>query len=266
MMPLATQSIGAGPNIALIHGWGITSVALMPAANLLAERARVTLCDLPGYGANAHRHGDAESFDKITDLLDQSLPKDSFILGWSLGGLIALNLALKRGASCPGVITVCSSPRFTEEISELDHNEQIWNGVEPRLLRAFSWHLKPSNKDAVCDRFLSIQAMGSPSIRHDIRQLRLALQAGTKPSYEALKLGLKILAETDLREECMNMAAPSLHIFGKSDRLIPRETVSFWNKVPLAQTVVFEESSHNPFLSEKEKFVCSVMDFMASHA
>lgn len=238
----------------------------MPAATLLAKSARVTLCDLPGYGANAHRHGDAESFDKIIDLLDKSLPRDAFILGWSLGGLIALSLAHKRKNSCPGVITVCASPRFTEEISELDHNEQIWNGVEPRVLRAFSWHLKPSNKDAVCDRFLSIQAMGSPSIRHDIRQLRLALGAGAKPSYEALKLGLKILGEVDLREQCAHMGMPSLHLFGKSDRLIPRETIMYWKMVPNAETVVFEGSSHNPFLSEKEKFVSTVMEFVTAHS
>lgn len=252
-------------NLILIHGWGINSVVFNNIATQLMDTANVCCLDLPGYGKNHSLDYSYDDYPEFMEKLHQSLPKHCFVLGWSLGGLIALDYACRYQNDVSGLITVCSSPRFTELLDEDDEQHQIWNGVNERTLKAFTRLLKPVNKDQVCDHFLALQAMGSPSIRQDIKSLRKALKDQVKPTYESLIMGLKLLSFLDLRDSCIKLEIPMLHCFGKYDRLVPTEDlVKYWYDNPQAKTKVFTKTSHNPFLSESSDFIETVKSFINS--
>ena len=190
------------------------------------------------------------------------IPKGASVLGWSLGGQIAMAYALKYRNEVASYLTVCSSPRFCEELDEMDQHDQIWPGVEMRILKAFTRLVRPKNKDEVCDHFLAMQALGSPSIRHDIRSLRKALAARPKPSYEALRFGLELLGALDLRQACRELELPSMHIFGDSDRIVSSDVALYWQRIPSAEVEIFAKTAHNPFLSNPEKFSSVLKNFV----
>lgn len=250
-------------DLVLIHGWGIHSIVFNAVAEKLSSVANIYLLDLPGYGFNHEASYTFNEYSQLLEDLHKVIPQNCILLGWSLGGLIALDYAIHYSQDLKGLITVCSSPRFTELLDDDNEHEQIWSGVTPRTLKAFTRLLKPNNKDQVCDQFLALQAMGSPSIRHDIRALRKALANEVKPTYEALIMGLHILDKVDVREEAIKLNTPMLHCFGKFDRLVSsEELIKYWQNNSNSIIKLFEKTSHNPFLSEFELFCTTMINFI----
>ena len=77
----------AKPTVVLIHGWGLNHAIWQPVADVLATDYQVLVLDLPGYGLATH-YPEPYSLEAITDQLAAQVPAQSFVLGWSLGGLV----------------------------------------------------------------------------------------------------------------------------------------------------------------------------------
>src|SRR5262245_60673011 len=97
------MATGAGPPVVLIHGLGLDHrmwERQVPAP--AAAGHRVITCDLPGHGAGGRptRRGTAYSTaDLATSLigaLEDSVVGPATLVGFSLGGGIALQVALDR--------------------------------------------------------------------------------------------------------------------------------------------------------------------------
>lgn len=256
---LSVKIFGSGKiNLVFIHGWGLNTTVFESISEKLANIFTISFIDLPGYGYNVEQLAQC-SFEELLEQLNEVITPNSVLLGWSLGGLIAMKYSLKYPKKLRGLITVCSSPCFTQQ----EVNSKIeWEGMPKRTLKAFNRILKPTNKDQICDKFLAIQAIGSPSIRKDIRALKQVILKQPRPTYESLMFGLKLLEEVDLRDELNNLEIPSLHCFGNFDRLVPNSVTNYWKKIKNANVELFEKSAHNPFLSEQEEFIKKIKDFI----
>ena len=53
-MKLGVETLGEGPDLLLIHGWGLNAGVWQPLISRLAEGCRLTLVDLPGHGASGY--------------------------------------------------------------------------------------------------------------------------------------------------------------------------------------------------------------------
>ncbi|HEX7625318.1 MAG TPA: alpha/beta fold hydrolase, partial [Anaeromyxobacteraceae bacterium] len=106
---------GSGRPIVLVHGWAMSSAAFAPVLEPLAASARVITLDLRGHGTSAagggqdlatHAHDLARAFDAL-DL------REAVVVGWSMGGQVALEAwpALTRRVA--GLVLVGVTPRFT---------------------------------------------------------------------------------------------------------------------------------------------------------
>ena len=73
--------IGQGPDLALIHGWGLDSAVWQPLLAALAQRFRVHLVDLPGYGAAPD---DSADFTNTAQAVIDALPHPVTLCGWSV--------------------------------------------------------------------------------------------------------------------------------------------------------------------------------------
>ena len=95
---LSIESAGAGPPIVLLHGWALHAGAWGPLVPRLAQRHRVHAVDLPGHGHSAPLS--PFTLDAIVGLLDAAFPDAPplTVLGWSLGGQVALRWARLRPA------------------------------------------------------------------------------------------------------------------------------------------------------------------------
>jgi pimeloyl-ACP methyl ester carboxylesterase len=97
---LSTVEAGSGPPVLAIHGLGGTKGSFLPTVVALSDRYRVIALDLPGFGDSDKPIGaayDPRFFAAAcADLLDALRLERVHLIGNSLGGRIALELALRR--------------------------------------------------------------------------------------------------------------------------------------------------------------------------
>ena len=247
------QSFGQGPDLVLLHGWGMNGAVWQQTVESLQPYFRVHVVDLPGYGYSAESH--AEDLAKIADLVLQDAPEKAVWLGWSLGGLVATHIALNAPQRVSKLITVASSPKFVAE--------RPWRGIQPNVLTAFTDQLL-EDFSVTIERFMALQAMGSPSARKDVKQLKQAVLSRPQPNPDSLLVGLNILADVDLRDALTSLSMPMLRLYGRLDGLVPIKVASdLSEQLPSTQQFVFNQSSHAPFMTEHEAFCLQVREFAA---
>jgi putative pimeloyl-BioC--CoA transferase BioH len=244
-----------GANLVLLHGWGMNSRVFADVAWRLERSFCIHLLDLPGFGRQVAAGEMVHDAEGWLNHLEAQLPAECHLLGWSLGGQLATLLALRNPQRIRSLITVASSPCFVAE--------EEWPGMQPGVLANFA-QLLVKDPAKTIDRFLAIQAMGSPSAREDIRHLRNEVLSAPLPHPAALTLGLSLLETLDLRTELVQLTMPVLHLFGRLDGLVP---VAVAEKIrtlqPEAKVEIFASSSHAPFITEPERFVAEVSRFVA---
>jgi 2-succinyl-6-hydroxy-2,4-cyclohexadiene-1-carboxylate synthase len=133
---------GAGPTLALIHGFTQTSAAWGPFADRLAEEHRLLLVDAPGHGRSAHDDCDlveaGRLLAEVTDGAD--------LLGYSMGGRIALHTAVDHPASVGRLVLIGA----TAGIDEADERAE-----RQRADHALADGLERDGLEAFVDRWLS---------------------------------------------------------------------------------------------------------------
>lgn len=240
--------------IYLIHGWGLCSKVFYSIIDKIANDYHVVLVDLPGYGLN--NKIPANRCNGIMQYLEETIEPNSAIFGWSLGGILALKYCIMHSSEVKCLITCSSSPKFTSD------SISRWPGTDTKLLQKFSSLLTPTNCQSVIDKFLSLQAMGSETMRQDIKILKEYLKQVEAPSYYELQAGLKTLMDEDLRGYTSRIECPSLHLYGKHDRLTPYSSAQCWPHKDNTNIFCFNQSSHAPFISEPTKFNEILLDFL----
>lgn len=246
------QTEGEGSDLVLIHGWGMNGAVWQPVVEKLSSQYRVHTVDLSGYGYSAEL-GSADFDEMVAQVLAQA-PEKSAWLGWSLGGLIATQAALTAPDRVSQLITVASSPRFAAE--------KGWRGIKPAVLTQFTEQLKEDFTLTV-ERFMALQAMGSPNAKQDIKQVKRAVLSRPAPNPSALATGLTILADIDLRESLSQLTMPVCRMYGRLDGLVPIKVAHDMDAfIPHSTKVVFEQASHAPFISHSDEFITELHRFL----
>ncbi|NIR28520.1 MAG: alpha/beta fold hydrolase [Gammaproteobacteria bacterium] len=105
-MKLYQQVHGCGPDVLLLHGWGLNSDVWSP---LLSTPGgfRLRTLDLPGYGRSSESEC-LHTLDALSTAVAAGIPGPAVWVGWSLGGLLALHAACRWPDCAP---RTCASRR-----------------------------------------------------------------------------------------------------------------------------------------------------------
>lgn len=193
------------PTLMLLPGWGMAPSSLTALAKALRTQLPDWTIDCAALPVTSD-----DALEVWLDDLDARLPGNAWLAGWSLGGMLAVALAVRRGTRCPGVMTLGSNASF---ITRPD-----WGcALPPATLAAFQsrWQDAPEKTRS---RFIGLIARGSAPLAPMIRQL----EAHAAPmSVEQALAGLALLAHIDLRDMLASSPCPGLHLFAESDALVP---------------------------------------------
>lgn len=252
-MSLHIETTGSGPDVALIHGWGMHGGVWVDVRDRLAQAYRVHVVDLPGMGYSTP----VSPYDltQLAQALAAALPQNTAVFGWSLGGQVALRLALDHPQQVSRLVLIGATPRFV--------NDADWQcGVAAEVFRQFAAQVA-DDYHGTMTRFLGLQAFGGESSRTLLRDLRERFFARPVPDGAVLQAALRILLETDLRAELPQLRQPLLLIHGNRDTLAPAGA-SRWmaSQVSGAQLHVIEGASHAPFLSHPATFMAAILPFL----
>ena len=240
--------------LVLLHGWGMNAAAWGGLPASLTTGRRVGRIELPGHGAGPFelRHNSRAAW---ADACLESAPEQGVWIGWSLGGVIALEAALKAPERIRALVLLTATPRFVRAPD--------WPAaMDAEVLAQFHDGLV-TDPAGTLERFLVLQIMGSEAARSTLRTLRRELAQCQAPLPAALALGLDLLRDTDLRGRIGALACPTLWLFGRRDTLVPAAaSEGIARLLPQAHRRVIAGAAHAPFLSHPEETGGTIAGFL----
>jgi pimeloyl-ACP methyl ester carboxylesterase len=139
--PLTVQQKGSGFPILCLHGHPGSADCMRVFTDVLSEQFWTIAPDLRGYGKSQTRSPFTMQ-DHLTDLealLDELGIKECMILGWSLGGILAMELALRNSARFSGLILAGTAAHPISNLPQPSMQELLFT----LLAGGLNW-LKPS--------------------------------------------------------------------------------------------------------------------------
>jgi pimeloyl-[acyl-carrier protein] methyl ester esterase len=233
-----------------MHGgtWG-------PWLDDLAGEARLHIVDLPGHGRSPWVT-DASDLAGLAETVVPLIPRGATVLGWSLGGMVALELARRNPRHLRALVLVATTPKFLCG-PDWEH------GLEPAVLDEFTRGLE-ADWLRTAQGFLALQARGDEYPAATLRAMRSHLTSRGEPDRRALAAGLDVLRSVDLRTELSQLELPAVVIAGANDCLTPVGAGrALAAGLPRARLRIIERSGHAPFLSHPDQVLAEVRGLLS---
>ena len=250
-MNLYVKVTGDGPDLVLLHGWAMHGGVFDALINDLSQTYRVHCLDLPGHG-RSNADLSSASLENLATAVESYVPTNAIVLGWSLGGLLALKLAQRL--LLRALVMVSSTPRFVA-------NAEWPHGMQPDVFAQFFSRLQQNMQGTVQD-FLRLQVRGDAHPAETFATLKTTLlQHPASPL--ALQQGLELLRDADERAAVPSVHVPTLVVAGEYDRIAhPDACDQLARQLPNARYVVIKRAGHAPFISHRDEFLVEVHNFL----
>jgi pimeloyl-[acyl-carrier protein] methyl ester esterase len=254
---LTWYEAGQGRSLILLHGWAMSAAAFQELAGLLAGNYRVLVPDLPGHGRSspAGRNDLAGLSDVLTDWLSSLAAGPYTLVGWSLGGMLSLQIVSDAKLPVERLSLIGSTPKFTAG--------DDWSfGLPVAQVRAMARNLK-RQFEATLAEFFSLTFAGESLSVDRLRMIRnFAVRASSLPDQDVAFELLNVLAEQDQRNILSRIQVPAMVLHGELDRISPvgagRAMAAM---LPFGEYVPFAGVGHAPFLSKPHDVAVRLLEF-----
>ncbi len=244
---------GAGPAVLLIHGLACNRTFWERQVHALRDRFTVLTVDLRGHGESSRPRTGYTIGSMAADLeqLVRALGVSRIaVVGWSMGGVVAQQLARRLGDRVSALGLVCSTPGgFADpKTHEL-----------PEMATAM--------KKAIADDFRTfVRGFTAKFFKDGERSPLFAWAVGQTqrtPPHVA-EACFDALMAADMREHLGALRVPTAVLHGRHDALLPpTHGEALAKAIPGARLVVFEESGHAPFLEEPDAFNAALVALLS---
>lgn len=243
-----------GPAMLLLHGFTGSGQGWEELASGLGDW-HVIAPDLPGHGGTAAPTGAMPMVARdLVELLDQLGVAQAVVVGYSMGGRLALHLAAHAPDRVKGLVVVGATPGIVdpdERAARLADDESLARRIEEDL-EAFvnDWENQPM--------FWSQRAL-TPETREAMRAVRLAHDP--KLLAEALRR-LGTGAQPPLHERLRTMSLPVLWVAGEYDLKFRAIAQSTRAMLPDVHVAVVPYAGHAVHVERPSAFRTLVREFV----
>ena len=222
-----------------LHGWGVTNKVWREFATKLSGFDNILT---PCLYAIARKSKD-KGFKSIAETLSKTIKKNSILIAWSIGGLVALRL-LRATTKIRAVVFIASTPCFV--------NQKNWQNVIKRndliqLKKRFA-----NDMWGTLNYFAGLIAYGDINSSQTNKYIRQHLVE--EKQNEILSFWLTALEENDQRNQFAELEIPSRIILGQNDVLIKpqiKDQVEVLN--PSIHCEIIKNCGHAPFVSRTKE-------------
>ncbi len=254
---LAWYEVGQGRPIVLLHGWAMSAAVFKEIATLLSSDFRLLIPDLPGHGGSSPSpQNDLAGI--ATDLacwLSATEKDPVSLVGWSLGGMLSLEVTHQNRVPVDRLVLVGTTPRFTL-------SDDWASGLPTAQVRALARNLE-RRFEATLAEFFSLAFAGEKISKERLRTIRsFAVKQSPLPDRGAALSLLNLLASQDQRIILSEIHQPALVMHGDLDQIAPVAAGrALAEMLPQGSFSGFPGVGHGPFLSQPQEVVARIQEF-----
>ena len=233
-------------DMTLLPGWALAAASLQPLRQALSDAlpgAQIDLADLPALRM-------AELEPGLRQWAEQLRP--GVLVGWSLGGMLALQLQRRFPERFPAVVTLASNACFVQR--------KDWTAAMPATTWKSFYADFCDQPEQTLKRFALLVTLGS----EDARKLARTLTWDKHTIEQRLHL-LALLGVLDNRAFLARADAPVLHCLGAGDALVPAAVAQGLQALAPAARICQHPAAGHALALEQPVWVAEqVADFLAS--
>jgi 3-oxoadipate enol-lactonase len=250
-----TGGTGSGRPIGLLHGLGTTRTAWEPQLVALGAQRRCLAWDMPGYGASAPLP--AMTFPALANAAAAWLvvagAAPAHVAGLSMGGMVALHLALGHPAVMRSLVLIDTSPAFG-----LDGTitAEAWTAARLAPLRQGATPASMARS--------SIARLVAPGTPPSVIDAAAASAARIRP--DAFEQAVRCLPTHDVRGRLASIRVPALVIVGELDAETPPAYAEHLaGAIPTARLAVVPGTGHLSTLERPDTVNRLIAEFLEEH-
>lgn len=260
-LALSTRIAGDGPPLVLLHGFTGSADAWADLASRLARRRRVIAFELPGHGASPVPDDPAQAtLPRVADALVRELHalgvRAADWIGYSLGGRVALHVALAHPAAVRTLVLEGASPGIADSVERRARAEAdalLAAAIERDGLERFvdAWMAQP---------LFASQATLPAAVRTRERARRLA---GSAAGYAASLRAMGAGVQESLWPRLGELRARVLLLAGALDVKYGAIARAMAASLPDAQVAMLSGAGHAAHLERPDAWLDVVERFLA---
>jgi len=227
-LPDVAPDFSRGRKILFVHGAGSNGHTWHRQIDAFGGRHSPIALDLPGHGRSAGVEGlrtVQDYADFVAAFLDMLKIKAAVILGHSMGGAIAMDLALRHPARVEALILSCTSPKFNITADRIEALRAITMGRAPQAFNTdgYSPRTVKENFDVVREGWME-QIKTDPRVRYT---------------------DIVACSQLDLRDAIGKIDKPALVIAGADDQgTTPADAEFIAGKIRGATCKIIADAGH----------------------
>ncbi len=247
------------PWLVLIQGMGLDRSGWQPVLRKLQRHFRLVLVDNRASGLSdrsARRFTVADMADDIVAVLDAAGVRRAHVLGASLGGMVAQELAVSYPERVDGLVLACTTPGWPFAYP--------MPGASVRLMAATTGLTADAAMRRHTENALSVRTVQQHPELLD-RLIELQRVRPTDPGAGPAQAAAGALYVGGLSQR--RIGARTLVLQGAADTVVdPRNARLLADRIPGAQLVMFPELGHLLFWDDPAGFAAAVISFLLAEA
>jgi len=247
---ITATTLGAGPPLFLFHSLLSDSASFDAVAPRLAERFRVIVPDLPGFGASpAVDGGLAEVADRMSAFVRAAVPGgDAILFGNGYGAFVALQIAIRHPDLVAKLVLAGCGARFSYPGREAFRNmatagraKGLAAIADTAMARLFAPDFQMAHPDLMANRRAAF-------LRTDVDVFERACLS---------------LAALDLSSQLATVRIPVLMMVGDQDAATPPAmAIDLADRVPQAELRILAGCAHVPPLQAPDLVIEAITAFL----
>lgn len=243
---LNVLSAGEGFPILCLHGHPGSGASLSVFTQYLSQRFQTIAPDLRGYG-KSQTSADFTIADHLVDLealLDRYQINRCLVLGWSLGGILALELALRLPERVSGLILIATAARPWSDHPPVTWQDNVYTGLASILnwiKPGWQWNIDTFGRRSLY-RYLVQQH--TPETYGYLAQAALPAYLQTsRAAHRALAQALKL--RYNRLAALTQIQCPCLVLAGACDRhIVPEASLETAQLLKTARWICYPHTAH----------------------